>query len=403
MASPAAKAAKRGKDVKELSPQVEAARESSRLRRLQDKAAQEARLKEANRRLQERMASVSAGGGRDAKALDADVEARRKALELQRLEQQRAHIMQLAAENAEYKKKLRSQRGRDAKASTMHCCVLDEEVEELRRRSEAAMLEKKRAEAEQTAQQHMQLQERLKQVASGRDEKALTPDVEAKRQVLEQRRLAAKLAMQEELDRQNVELRRRLRAQRGRDTKALDPEVEEMRRKAEAASPRNTLHLRLCVQMLVERNAQHMRVVYGADVATNHTPEKVAAKKVATARKERTASLPAAVDVVMGEHGSATLSVVSTEVEPPKAAHLETEMLKLQQEWDALQDKKERQSKPVKKQPSQTKSDEGIVAEAEVRRMMMESLRNKGRPRKPQTKSVDALTGKLAAVKLTSS
>ena len=154
----------RGRDVKALSPEVEAQRRRIAERKAQEKAEREAMLAEENRRKSQRIAEARARG-RDAKSLDEHTELLRQKVAAESRAKKEAREAQIARENAALARRRAevAARGRDAKA-------LDEKTLADRRAvAERRRLEKEAREA-QLAEENQRMRERIAAgKAQGRD------------------------------------------------------------------------------------------------------------------------------------------------------------------------------------------------------------------------------------------
>ena len=192
-------------DVKELSPEVEAARAEIQRRRLQEKE-QEARL--LAQRNREYKARINSAGqrGRDAKELTPEQEATRADAEKRRLADKARREAHLAKENKEKLRKLRQAgaQGRDVKE-------LSPEEEALRQAVKERSRQDKQNYQRALAKDNKQRMEKLRVAGSkGRDEKALTPEQEAARVEAQRRRLEEKRKNKLALAVRNRDLHERL-------------------------------------------------------------------------------------------------------------------------------------------------------------------------------------------------
>ena len=110
----------RGRDVKALSPEVEAQRRRIAERKAQEKAEREAMLAEENRRKSQRIAEARARG-RDAKSLDEHTEMLRQKVAAESRAKKEAREAQIARENAALARRRAevAARGRDAEMTAV--------------------------------------------------------------------------------------------------------------------------------------------------------------------------------------------------------------------------------------------------------------------------------------------
>ena len=190
----------------ELSPEVEAARETAAVETQRAKDQAQAELDAQNDELKKKLAATT---GTDSKGLSPEVEAEAAAVESQRAKDQAQ--AELDAQNEEMKKKLAATTGADSKG-------LSPEVEAAR---QAAAVQSQRAKEEEQSKISMENQEQQqsRELITGVDSKELSPEVLAARKAAAAESQRSRDQAQAKIDAENREMKKMLAVASGADSK----------------------------------------------------------------------------------------------------------------------------------------------------------------------------------------